>query len=225
MTNNINEKKNLNLQVIRLDGKDCFVEAMSGAFPIGKVNLNFISYNTALEKGSKQTARINAYVDIGDFLVLAQDVLSGKINALAEKEKNSGNKYAQPVWTSIGGQSAKNANRPDGKALSRQVKLIPGLKKPFLLQAEQGVGEENSTGLIMAKYTKPEAKVMIPLTVNDLKKLVLVVKTHIEAFYGAVYTGDIVLIDKKNKNQEMLPPPGEDLEPPTEEELPPVVGE
>lgn len=204
-------KKNLNLQITRLDGKDCFVEAMSGAFAIGKVNLNFISYNTALEKGKKQTARINAYVDIDDFLLLANDVLSGKIHTLAEKEKASGSKYPQAVWSVMGGQSAKKANREDGKALSRQIKIIPGLKKPFLLQAEQGVGEENETGLIVPKYTKPESKVMIPLTADDLKKLALMVKAHIEAFYGAVYSGAITLPGAyTGETKEQLPPPGEE---------------
>lgn len=224
---NMETKKNLNLQIIRLDGKNCFVEAMSGAFPIGKVNLNFISYDTSLKEGNRQTARINAYVGIGDFLVLAQDVLSGKIHTLAEKEKNSGNKYPQAVWSSMGGQSAKNANREDGKALSRQIKIIPGLKKPFLLQAEQGPGEENATGLIMAKYTKPEKKVMIPLSAEDLKKLVLMIKSHIDAFYGAVYSGDIVLPSYEKVIP--LPPPGEDVDliPPTENlnELPPPVAQ
>lgn len=181
--------KNFN-QVIRIDGKNCFVEFMDNAFEIEKVLINFVSYD---EKTKKQTAIIPFYLDFSDFLVLSADVLSGRIFALIKKEKEKGQKYPQPIYTQQGGVSAnnlekRNQKRPDGMSLARQLKIVPGLKYPVVLQGEQGKGEETDKGLIVARYgSKPEKKVMIPMQSDDLKKVVLMVQAKINAFFSAQY--------------------------------------
>lgn len=84
-------------QIIRLDGKNCFVEVMNFAFGIGKVQINFIEYDLSKNQGERVKQEVNIYIDIDKFLVLANDVLSGKIAKLAEVEKAKGNQYCNAI--------------------------------------------------------------------------------------------------------------------------------
>ncbi len=177
-------------QIIRLDGRNCFVEALDSAFAIEKVQLNFVSYD---DKSNKQTALIPYYLDFTDFMVLEQDILSGRLAKLAETEKAKGAKYPQSIYMQQGGVSAKKLEqrgqkRPDGKSLSRVFKIVPGDKYPFMVQAEQGAGEENDKGLIVSKFGgKPELRVMIPMQSEDTKKFVLMIGAKIRAYMAAQY--------------------------------------
>lgn len=179
-------------QIIRLDGKNCFMEVMNSSFGIGKVQMNFIQYNIEKQQGERYEQQISIYMDIDEFLVFVNDVLSGKMQKLADIERAKGKQYCSAIYTDMGGISAKTLEsrgkkREDEKSLSRQFKLIPGAKAPFMIQAECGAGEESDTGLIVPKYGKPEQVVRIPLQVDDLKRLVLAVKTHIQAYLTSVY--------------------------------------
>lgn len=132
------------------------------------------------------------------FLVLSNDVLSGRISALATKarveQQNGGYKYCKEIWTDMGGVSAellkkRDKDRADRKSLSRQIKLTPGDKLPWIFSAESGPGQLSETGLIIPRYTlnKPEALVRVPMTNDDLKRIVLIVKAHIEGYLGSQY--------------------------------------
>ena len=185
--------KVLNKQIIRFDGKDTFFEVMANAFGIDKVQINFRKYDVTKTKGNKFTQQVDCYVNVEEALVLAQDILSGKIHALAEAEKAKGAKYPAHVWQSMGGMSAEKAKekglRNDGMALSRVIKLAPGNAKPFVLTAESGKGEQNSQGLIVPRYgTSPENRIMVALTGDQLKQLALMINIHLSAYYSAQYT-------------------------------------
>lgn len=181
-----------NYQIIRIDGKNCFVEIMSGQFHKGKVILNFEQYDDTKAKGERTVARITYFIPFDKFLQLEQDVKSGKLAKLAEKEKSI-NKYPNAVYTDLTGTSAEllkrnNQARPDGNSESRQLKLIPGLKADFMLQAEKGAGEKNATGIIKPLYgNKPEQKVAIPMSGDDLKRLFSLTKVHIVAYITSQY--------------------------------------
>lgn len=186
-----------NFQIIRLDGKNVFVEVMNNAFEIGKVLFNFIEYDPNAEKKNRIKQNISIFVDLDKFLVLANDVLSGRMAALAnkarEEAKKNNQKYCKEIWVNLGGVSAKvleqrGKARPDGKSLSRQMKITPGEKIPWILSAETGPGEETETGLIAPKYNgKPEQLVRVPVSDEDFKRLVLITRTHIEAFISSQY--------------------------------------
>lgn len=177
-------------QVIRIDGRNCFVEALDTAFGIEKVQLNFVSYD---DKTNKQTAIIPFYMDFAEWLALESDVLSGRLAKLAEVEKAKGAKFPQPIFVKQGGVSATNLKkrgqeREDGMSLSRQLKIIPGSKRPFMVQGEQGKGEENEQGLIVSRYGgKPDERVMVPMGGDELKQLVLMVGSKIRAYMAAQY--------------------------------------
>lgn len=194
-----------NYQIIRIDGKNCFVEIMTGQFHKGKVILNFEQYDETKAKGERTVARITYYMPFEKFLQLEQDVMSGKLAKLAEKEK-ANNKYPNAVYTDLTGTSAEllkrnNQARPDGNSESRQLKIIPGLKADFMLQAEKGAGEKNATGIIKPLYgNKPEQKVAIPMSGDDLKKLFSLVKVHISAYINSQYGIRSIKIAEEREN-------------------------
>lgn len=181
-----------NYQVIRIDGKNCFVEIMTGQFHKGKVILNFEQYDDTKPKGQRTVAKITYFMPFDKFLQLGQDVKTGKLAKLAEKEK-SANKFPNAVYTDLTGTSSEllkknNQARPDGNSESRQLKIIPGLKAEFMMQAEKGAGEKNSTGIIKPLYgNKPEQKVAIPMSGDDLKKLFLLTETYIYGYISSQF--------------------------------------
>ncbi|WP_242247862.1 hypothetical protein [Bacillus cereus group sp. BfR-BA-01328] len=184
------------LQIIRFDGRDCFMEVLNTGFDIGKVYMNFISYDQNKKAGERYTAKIPIYMDIDKFLVLSADIMSGKIHKLAENEKAKGAKYPGKIFDDMGGTPAESLKqrgkeREDGMSESRVLKLFPGSKLPFLFQAELGKGEKNDKGLIVPRYgTSPEQLVRIPMQGDDLKRFALVVKTHIDAYITAKYSNE-----------------------------------
>ena len=194
-----------NYQIIRLDGKNCFVEVMTGQFHKGKVILNFEQYDDSKAKGERTIARITYFMPFEKFLQLEQDVMSGKLAKLAEKEK-ANNKYPGAVYTDLTGTSSEllkknNQARPDGNSESRQLKLIPGLKADFMLQAEKGAGEKSATGIIKPLYgNKPEQKVAIPMSGDDLKKLFSLVKVHINGYIASQYNIRAIKIQEEREN-------------------------
>lgn len=186
----------VNNQIIRFNGKNTFCEVMSSAFPIGKVQINFIEYNAEAEKNSRITRNIKLYMDIPKALVLTQDILTGKMSALAKQaldaKDKGGYKYCKEIFSDLGGVNAKKLEerktpRNDGKCLSRQFKVTPGEKIAWILSGEQGAGEENETGLIVP-VGRPEETVRVALTDEDFKKFALMIQFHLQAFMTTQYT-------------------------------------
>lgn len=197
------KEKNKN-QIIRFDGKNVFLEVMNTAFGIGKVQINFIEYDASKEKNSRQLKNIPIYIDMSKFLVLAQDILSGKIAQLSrmaqEQKAKGGYKYCKEVYIDMGGISAKNLKirnqeRADKKSLSRHFKITPGDSMPWIFSADIASGEENSTGLIVRKGNV-ESVVRVPLSDEDIKKFAKIVESHINAYYTSQYV--IEALEGKN---------------------------
>jgi hypothetical protein len=218
-------------QIIRLDGKNCFLEVMNSAFAIGKVQINFREYDEKQQKGNRFTKEIDLFMDMDKFLVFANDIISGKVAKMAEAEKarakQESDKQGKTVYpreldefTDMGGMNPESLKRsderrkknefkpysemyaiPQGKCLSRQLKVVPGLKAPFMLKGEVGVGEESDTGLIVPKYgTKPSQMVQVPIPANDLKKLALTVQSHINGYITAQYMVNATTPQAPNNN-------------------------
>lgn len=187
-----------NKQLIRIDGRNIFFEVMGNAFNISKVLINFIQYDTSKPQKNRIVNKISIYLDFEDALLLANDILTGKIGKLALNEKKTckaeNKKYCSPIWTNMGGVSAKkleerNQKRSDGMSLSRCLKIIPGNKLPFIFQAECGKGEESETGLIVPKYgVNPDVKLMVGLDNDTIKKFALIVQSHIIAYFASQYS-------------------------------------
>ena len=189
-----------NTQIIRKDGKNCFVEVKSFSFPIGKVQFLFASYDVNRPTGDRYTSRVDSYLDIPTFLQWTNEVKNGSLHRkMLEKKQlllkkdpsdDEKKKIWEPFLSSIGGTSAKKLKEPrkDGMSLSRVMKLTAASKTDYLLTAESGPGQENAKGLIVPRYgNSPENKVTISLTWRGLEELFLTVETHYQAWLTAKY--------------------------------------
>lgn len=195
-------------QIIRIDGKDSFVEVTNDLFHYGKVILRFIKYNDKAEKGKKFVHDISIFLEFEKFLALKQDILSGRMTALAKAAKETaakgGYSFAKHIYSQLGGKPAERLNDadkakyaqygiPTTASLSRQFKIAPGAKDnyPFVLSAEWGAGELTDTGLITPKG-KPVETVRIPMSGDAVKELVLLVEKHIDAYITAQYQMELM---------------------------------
>ena len=82
--------------------------------------------------------------------------------------------------------------RPDGKSLSRVARLCTAQKFDFLFTASSGPGDKDSKGLIVPRFgKKPENHVAVGMTWDALAELLLITKTHYEAWLAAWYLSQI----------------------------------
>ena len=67
-------------------------------------------------------------------------------------------------------------------------KLVVAQKTDFLLIADSGPGEKDAKGLIVPRFgKKPENHVSVSMTWDSLAELLLITKTHYEAWLTAWY--------------------------------------
>ena len=163
-------------------------------FHLDKIHLQFVSYDTSRPKGSRYTNNISIYLDVPEFLALAQEAASGTLHMRMQQYKNAGNKEA--LYEHLGGTSAKHLERygrprPDGKSLSRVVRLTAATKADYFLTADSGPGEENKTGLIVPRFgLKPEQHVSVILSWRQLNELLLTTVEHYRAWLAAKYASE-----------------------------------
>jgi hypothetical protein len=179
-------------QIIRKDARGCFVETKSDRFSFGKVHLEFSTYDARRPAGQRQTNHVHIYIDVPEFLHLSHEALTGALHLRARQQR--GQKNDTPLYNHLGGTSADKLRRygkqrPDGKSLSRIVKLRLGNKDDtYLFTADSGPGEANATGLIAPKFgNNPENHVAVPLDWRSLNELLLTTQTHYSAWLAAQY--------------------------------------
>ena len=73
------DERNQN-QIIRKDARECFVESLSDAFPIGRAHFAFASYDVSRPAGHRQTNNIQIYIGMDEILEICRklDVYYGK---------------------------------------------------------------------------------------------------------------------------------------------------
>lgn len=110
---------------------------------------------------------------------------------MLQNKKKSGDKT--PLYQCLGGTSAEKLAkqgraRKDGMSQSRTAQLLCGSKSDFLFVADSGPGQANDKGLIVPKFgNKPENHVAISMTFESFSELLLITKTHYEAWLSAWY--------------------------------------
>ena len=73
-------------------------------------------------------------------------------------------------------------------SLSRIARLFCGERADFLFVADNGPGEQNEKGLIVPRFGKnPENHVSVSMNWESLSGLLLLTKTHYEAWLAAWY--------------------------------------
>lgn len=223
------EKQNDNqYQIIRKDARNCFVETKSDCFHLNKVHLQFVAYDKSRPVGQRSTSNVNIYIDVPQFLALAQEAANGSLHRRMQQYKTE--HKADPLYEHLGGTSAKRLAqyghaREDGKSLSRVVKLVVAEKSDYFFTADSGPGEENKTGLIVPRFGKsPENHVSVILTWRDLNELLFTTVTHYKAWLSAKYMvewGELYSSKQEKKDRdgreskaEPSPPPAPSSHPP-----------
>ena len=180
-----------NNQIIRKDAKNCFVESLNDSFSIGKAHLGFASYDMSKPAGSRRTNRINIYISVEELLELCRKLSCGELKYMFQNKKKASD--SSPLYQCLGGTSAERLkkagkSRADGMSLSRTAQIICGSKCDILFIADSGPGEENEKGLIVPRFgNKPENHVAVSMTFDSLSELLLMTKTHYEAWLSAYY--------------------------------------
>jgi hypothetical protein len=173
-----------NTQIIRKDARNCFVETKSDCFGIDKVVINFVAYDASKPEGNRATNSVSIFMPVDDMQLICAEITGGvllqKIDA--KRSKND----MKPIYQHLGGQSADKAKRADKMSLSRNVTLTVG-RSALFFTAESGPGEVSGTGIIVPKYSKPEQRVSVSITYDEFAKLMLMTKSHYDAWLSAKY--------------------------------------
>lgn len=184
------DERNQN-QIIRKDARECFVESLSDAFPIGRAHFAFASYDVSRPAGHRQTNNIQIYIGMDEILEICRKLECGELRYLLQTRKKAGDK--SPLFQCLGGTSAEKLQqygraRSDGKSLSRTAQLLPGAKSDFLFVADSGPGEVNAKGLIVPRFgNKPENHVAISMSFETFSELMLMTRLHFNAWLSASY--------------------------------------
>jgi hypothetical protein len=188
-------------QIFRVDGKNSFMEVLNVAFPIGKVQFNFVEYD---EKTNKQTKKLDIYMDALQAVALAERILSGDFakmvaDAKAAKKFNGlmVNNYTS-FFTDMGGISEEKVAKKledyqkqypflqEGQAISRQFKIQTGSKYPWVLRAEYGPGKSSDTGLIVPQGNAP-VFINLPVDADSFYKMAVAIKYSYQAYLNQYY--------------------------------------
>ena len=178
-------------QIIRKDAKNCFVESLSDSFDKGKAHFAFATYDLNKPAGNRQTNCVHIYISVPELLELCRKLSCGELRYLWQERKRANDN--RPIQEWLGGTSAEKLlqygkPRLDGKSLSRVCKLVAAQKTDFLFIADSGPGEKDAKGLIVPRFgKKPENHVSVSMTWDSLAELLLITKTHYEAWLTAWY--------------------------------------
>lgn len=161
-------------QVLRIDGKNCFLEVMSSAFEIDKVRINFRQYDP--NNGNKQSNAIDIYMGYKDFDYMYAGVLDG-----------GGDLFNQMNQSQYGVTIYRGGREENGNVIARELKIQYGQKYPFILIAEQGAGSKNKMGgySIIRGNNSAISKIQIPLTYNDLVHILISTNRALIAYQAA----------------------------------------
>ena len=190
-------------QIIRKDARNCFVESLSDAFANGRAHFAFATYDLSKPVGQRQTNSIQIYISIPELLELCRKLSSGELRYIMQQKKQTGD--SKPIQEWLGGTSAEKLRqygkpRPDGKSLSRVCKLMAGQKTDFLFTASSGPGDRDSKGLIVPRFgNKPENHVAVSMTFESLSELLLMTKTHYEAWLTGWYLSQTQFHQQQNQ--------------------------
>lgn len=158
-------------QLIRIDGRGCFLEAMLSGLGIDKMLLNFVEYDASASQGHRQKNMISFYMDVYVAKRLSLDILSGRIAKLGsgarKKAKEDNQRYVGPVFEQLGGTPARNTS--NGVPIARQLTISPGASQPWVFCAKQGPGHETAEGLIVMDEIK--TTIRVPMSNEKLKEL------------------------------------------------------
>lgn len=176
-----NPEANMN-QIVRIDGRNCFVEVVKKAMSLkaknseGKIQLNFVRYDGQTKK---QTGFGSFYFSFKEWFVLDDYIRKGEFVddyvAAKTEQARTGESYASPVKQYYKGTVSQ------GQVISRALQLIPGNKdNTIVLALAQGPGEQTREGLIKPAG-KPAQTISVPMALDDMIGMIKLVDQEIQA--------------------------------------------
>lgn len=198
-------------QIIRFDSSDSFFEVLTSALPIGKLQINFVNYDS---KTHKQKEKLELYIDTWKAVSFADDILSGRLDRLIVESKKTGflkDPYTgksskvsgyTSYFTDMGGiKFHKNGFDEErfnkfkaqfpwaekNKDVSRQLKVQESTKYKYMLRAEYGLGHEDENGLVVPDGMSKVSS-QVPLTEGNAMELALAIKMSVEAYLNQYYS-------------------------------------
>ncbi len=194
-------------QICRYDGKNCFVEAVTTAFQIGKVLFNFSQYDP---NTNHEQMRLEIYLDFSDALALCRMISNNRLMMLmcnAAREGMFDGKEVTPYtsyFTIMGGSSInKKYNKirfdkaksmfpglieANGELIiNKQFKVQRSNKNFIMLRGEYANGEKMNNGLIAPKG-KSIAGVSISLSEVQAIGMAEQIRIAIESYKSQFYS-------------------------------------
>lgn len=190
----------LDSQIFRVDAKDCFLEILNSAFPIGKVQMNFIKYNSNTHK---QEQKLEFYFDFNTALYLCNLITSGRLDRTIAAAAQSKTFDGKPVndftsyFTEMGGINCKDHAKwakyneiypwlTQGSSVSRQFKIQKSSLYKYMFRLEYGNGTVNEKGLIVPTG-KSEVALNVPITEKDAIAMALTIQMEMQAYRNQFY--------------------------------------
>lgn len=156
------------------------VETHMDSFNIEKVSIRAVEYATG--------KMVQAYLDFDDFLLISQDVKSGRMfKELASAGQNK--------TLSMGGTA--NSKNYNGMPESRIIALGMSGEKVFLTLS-MGRGKLNQTGLIQPDG-QPDLKLTVAMTVDDCRKFFITTEAFVNAYLVTLVSKQMKQIAQKRE--------------------------
>lgn len=183
---NDDAKKEFGPSILRIDGKNSFIEVTERGFHLSqtnskgeiknqqcKVHLNFVEY----DKNFNQTGYIPFYFDSLEWKGLLEDLRSGIFDKKAEEFLNSKDKYPVPMYSYMKGTTSS-----DGKTYARVLE-IRAAQKPyhFLMSCTGGEGVTSQQGTVTFKKGCDKQKISVLISHTALGGMLADVASRIPA--------------------------------------------
>ena len=205
-------------QISRIDGKNCFVEAVNTCFNIHKVLLNFVKYD---ENTNKTLSKMEQFLDFDDALGLCEYVLTGSFRRNVMEAGRTGMFEGKPVndytcfyhrfsgkeYSSAHNQKKYNELKSSfprltdlgGRVIvSKQLKLQASKKYFLTLRIEYGNGEVQGTGAVAPKGN-PFDWINIAMDEPMALGFFSAIKVSIQAYYSQFYARNSEVLFKGDK--------------------------
>jgi len=142
-------------QIIKIDGKNTFLEVTCDMMPMGRIQMNFCTYG----ENNAMTCSLPFYLGETESIALATELINGNLkmrkagqNTYFEKSGGSNNITALKKWCPW---------LKDGMHVARRLKIEASTKYEYLFKVEYGIGHKDGNLSVMDKVEK---YIQIPLT-------------------------------------------------------------
>lgn len=149
-------------------GNKSRLELKNRSFNINKLSIGLQKF----DDNNKQTAFLNIYLDLDKALVLANDILFGRLQKLAGNSQDIVEVYKQP-----------GGSKKDGKILYRELSISKG--RLWMIKGSEGPGKLTERTGGFAPDGKPTTSVSVGVDDNTIRAIALMIQNEYQAYRTA----------------------------------------